>query len=40
MFNTAEDFWAYYQHMARPETMPENAHFYMFQDNIRPEWED
>lgn len=39
-FATAEDFWKYYQHMTRPDKLPEGTTFYCFAEGIKPMWED
>ncbi|CAK59510.1 unnamed protein product (macronuclear) [Paramecium tetraurelia] len=39
-FSTAEDFWAYYQHIVRPEQQPEGNQIFLFKKNITPVWED
>eukprot|EP01016_Furgasonia_blochmanni_P042965 TRINITY_DN5770_c0_g1_i1.p1 TRINITY_DN5770_c0_g1~~TRINITY_DN5770_c0_g1_i1.p1 ORF type:complete len:258 (+),score=52.02 TRINITY_DN5770_c0_g1_i1:157-930(+) len=39
-FDTIEDFWMYYQHIRRPDTLPSGVEFYLFQEGIRPMWED
>lgn len=39
-FNTVEDFWGYYQHMVRPEQLPIGCDFFLFQQDIKPMWED
>lgn len=39
-FNTIEDFWGYYQHMVRPEQLPVGCDFFLFQQGIKPMWED
>jgi len=39
-FQYVEDFWGYYQHFVRPEELPSNCEFFLFQDNIKPMWED
>lgn len=38
--STVEDFWSYYQHMVRPEKMPVSSKFALFQEGIKPAWED
>jgi hypothetical protein len=37
---TLEDFWAYYQHFKRPTELPVGSYIYLFQENIKPVWED
>eukprot|EP01127_Copromyxa_protea_P014771 TRINITY_DN4166_c0_g1_i2.p1 TRINITY_DN4166_c0_g1~~TRINITY_DN4166_c0_g1_i2.p1 ORF type:complete len:199 (-),score=35.73 TRINITY_DN4166_c0_g1_i2:24-620(-) len=39
-FNTAEDFWAHYNHVARPEDIPFACDLQLFRSNVRPLWED
>lgn len=39
-FNTVEDFWSYYQHMVRPDKLPVGCRFALFQEGIKPVWED
>ena len=39
-FTTIEDFWSYYQHIVRPEKLPVGSEFFLFQENIKPMWED
>ena len=39
-FRTVEDFWGYYQHMVRPEQLPTGTDFFLFQEGIKPMWED
>ena len=39
-FSTIEEFWSYYQHMVRPEKLPGGCKFALFQDGIKPAWED
>jgi translation initiation factor 4E len=35
-----EDFWAYYQHFKRPTELPVGSYIYLFQEGIKPVWED
>src|SRR4051794_32917116 len=37
---SVEEFCTVYQHMVRPDKMPEGSKFLLFQGGIRPEWED
>ena len=37
---TVEDFWAYYQHFLRPTQLPVGSYIYLFQDHVKPVWED
>lgn len=39
-FSTIEDFWSYYQHMIRPDKLPAGCKFALFQEGIKPAWED
>jgi len=39
-FSTVEDFWSYYQHIIRPEKLPFGSEFFLFQEGIKPMWED
>lgn len=39
-FSTVEDFWKFYQHMVRPDKLPEGTTFYAFADGVKPMWED
>jgi translation initiation factor 4E len=39
-FETAEDFFAVYQHLKRPSTLPLVSDFHIFKKGIRPVWED
>ena len=39
-FDTVEDFWALYQHFNRPSNLEDNTYLYLFQDTIKPVWED
>mmetsp|Transcript_25326 Transcript_25326/g.22352 ORF Transcript_25326/g.22352 Transcript_25326/m.22352 type:complete len:117 (+) Transcript_25326:71-421(+) len=39
-FSTAEQFWSFYQHMIRPENLPVGCKFSLFQEGIKPAWED
>lgn len=39
-FNTAEEFWGFYQHMRRPDSLPKGCEFYLFKEGIKPLWED
>lgn len=38
--NTAEDFFAVYQHLKRPSTLPLVSDYHLFKKGIRPIWED
>lgn len=39
-FASIEKFWSYYQHMVRPEKLPIGSKFVLFQEGIKPAWED
>lgn len=39
-FKTAEEFWGFYQHIRRPDSLPKSCEFYLFKTGIRPLWED
>lgn len=39
-FNTAEDFWKFYQHFTRPSKLPRRSNFYLFKKGIKPMYED
>ena len=39
-FNTAEEFWGYYQHIRRPDSLPKGCEFLLFKEGIKPLWED
>lgn len=39
-FSSIEDFWGFYQHMIRPEQLPIGCDFFLFQESIKPMWED
>jgi len=38
--STVEEFWSYYQHMIRPDKLPGGCKFALFQEGIKPAWED
>jgi len=38
--DTAEDFFAVYQHLKRPSTLPQVSDYHLFKKGIRPIWED
>ncbi|CAM6005526.1 unnamed protein product [Sphagnum balticum] len=40
VLTTVEDFWAYYQHFKRPTDLPVGSYIYLFQENVKPVWED
>merc|ERR1712137_695540 len=39
-FSTIEQFWSYYNHMVRPNELPNTADYHMFKKGIKPMWED
>jgi translation initiation factor 4E len=39
-FQTAEDFFAIYQHLKRPSSLPLVSDYHIFKKGIRPVWED
>ena len=39
-FDTAEEFWGYYQHIRRPDSLPKSCEFFLFKSGIKPLWED
>lgn len=39
-FETVEDFWAVYQHCKRPEAVETKTCYHLFQEGIKPMWED
>jgi len=39
-FATVEDFWRYYNHMAKPSQLANNANYHLFKKDIKPMWED
>jgi translation initiation factor 4E len=39
-FDTAEDFWGYYKHINRPNSLPFGYEIILFDDQIKPTWED
>jgi len=39
-FDTAEEFWCFYQHIRRPDSLPKSCEFFLFKSGIRPLWED
>ena len=39
-FDSAEEFWGYYQHIRRPDSLPKCCEFFLFKSGIRPLWED
>jgi translation initiation factor 4E len=38
--STVEAFWAYYQHFLRPTQLPNGSYIYLFQQGVKPVWED
>ena len=39
-FGTIEEFWQYYSHLKKPDDVPVNTDYHVFQDGIKPMWED
>mmetsp|Transcript_35201 Transcript_35201/g.60281 ORF Transcript_35201/g.60281 Transcript_35201/m.60281 type:complete len:204 (-) Transcript_35201:34-645(-) len=39
-FATIEQFWSVYNHMVRPNDLPNTADYHMFKKGIKPMWED
>lgn len=39
-FKTVEEFWGLYRHMRKPSQFETGAKFFLFQEDIRPLWED
>lgn len=39
-FSSAEEFWGYYQHIRRPDSLPKCCEFFLFKSGVRPLWED
>jgi translation initiation factor 4E len=39
-FGTVEEFWQYYSHLKKPDDVPPNTEYHVFQEGIRPMWED
>mmetsp|Transcript_53017 Transcript_53017/g.133309 ORF Transcript_53017/g.133309 Transcript_53017/m.133309 type:complete len:188 (-) Transcript_53017:64-627(-) len=39
-FSTVEEFWAYYNHLVRPNDLPNTSDYHLFKTGIKPMWED
>jgi translation initiation factor 4E len=39
-FDTVEDFWCLYNHLAKPSMLKAGSNYHMFKDGVKPEWED
>ena len=39
-FGTIEEFWQYYSHLKKPDDVPVNTDYHVFQEGIKPMWED
>jgi translation initiation factor 4E len=39
-FATVEDFWAYYNHLTRPNELQWSCDYHLFRSGIKPMWED
>jgi len=35
-----EDFWAYYNHLVRPNDLPTSIDYQLFREGVSPLWED
>ncbi|KAL6053061.1 mRNA cap-binding protein [Balamuthia mandrillaris] len=39
-FSTVEDFWSHYNHMCRPNDLPNTSDYNLFRKGVKPMWED
>jgi len=39
-FTTVEEFWQVYSHLRKPDDIPLNTEYFVFQKGIKPMWED
>lgn len=39
-FDSAEEFWNYYQHMKPLNQLPKGSSYFLFKNDIKPSWED
>ena len=39
-FSTVEEFWQIYSHLKKPDALPVNSEYHVFQEGIKPMWED
>ena len=39
-FSSVEDFWQIYSHLRKPDDLPLNSEYHVFQEGIKPMWED
>jgi len=39
-FSYVEDFWAYYNHIIRPNDLPYACDYHLFRAGVKPMWED
>lgn len=39
-FSSVEEFWTYYNHLVRPNDLPNTCDYHLFQEGIKPMWED
>lgn len=39
-FSSVELFWSYYNHMVRPNDLPNTSDYHLFKKGIKPMWED
>lgn len=38
-FRSVEEFWAFYNHLVRPNDLPNTADYHLFKKGIKPMWE-
>jgi len=39
-FGTVEDFWRYFNHLAKPSQIANNSNYHLFKKGVKPLWED
>jgi len=39
-FFSVEDFWAYYNHIVRPNDLPYHCDYHLYRSGVKPMWED
>lgn len=39
-FGSIEEFWQFYSHLKKPDDVPVNTDYHVFQEGIKPMWED
>ena len=39
-FKSVEEFWTYYNHLIRPNDLPNTSDYHLFKEGIKPVWED